>query len=63
MVIKFKCPSGRIRRVGVWDNGGKTVDRYTVVSGRSAYGMSDKPQHPQGFNQYIGEVGMEITIG
>lgn len=39
-------------RIGIWDNGGKTIDRYTVVIGRAVYGMSLHPTDPQGFNQY-----------
>lgn len=42
--------------VMVWDNGGETADRYTVAiegySGYDIYGMSSRPNHPQGFNQY-----------
>ncbi len=47
----------------VHDNGGKTVDRYTVVTpfneefdGEVWYvsmlGLSDRPTHPQGFSQW-----------
>jgi len=37
----------------VWDNGGKTLDRYTVVFNIEglALGLSDDPEHPQGFSQ------------
>ena len=45
----------------VWDNGGETFDRYTVVYGgrgaierngrRMARCMSENPCHPQGFGQ------------
>ena len=41
--------------VRVFDNGGRTCDRYTVIIGDSYYGMSENPFHPQGFNQYCGE--------
>lgn len=48
------------RRVRVFDNGGRTADRYSVliqrtVNGRRVidiYGMSAYPFHPQGINQY-----------
>lgn len=39
-------------KIVIWDNGGKTIDRYTVLIGGEVYGMSDDPHHPQGFNQY-----------
>lgn len=46
--------------IRVYDNGGKTLDRYTVVymtepEGRGLYGargMSENPFDPQGFGQY-----------
>lgn len=50
-------------KVVVYDNGGKTVDRYTVIIGTSVYGMSDNPNHPQGLNQYAGEVGQDVKVG
>ena len=40
----------------IYDTGAKgPVDRYTIIHGSEAYGMSDNAQSPQGFNQYIGE--------
>ena len=40
----------------VYDNGGKTVDRYTVIinqgKGNDIYTMSDDPFYPLGVNQY-----------
>jgi len=44
----------------IYDNGGKTIDRYTAVymnqrEGKrlySALGMSKHPFHPQGFGQH-----------
>ncbi len=42
-------------KVVVYDNGGKTADRYTVVIGTSVFGMSDDATTPNGFNQYAGE--------
>ena len=38
----------------VWDNGGRSFDRYTVRICNDYFGMSTNPTHPQGFNQYIG---------
>jgi len=46
--------------IRVYDNGGKSFDRYTVVfTGRYKYrngcdylGMSEHPFHPQGFGQH-----------
>lgn len=55
-------PAGIPRYVRVYDNGGETVDRYTVVyTGRYRHktggeywclGMSAAPYHPQGFGQH-----------
>ena len=44
-----------MKDVRIFDNGGETIDRYTVVINDSVYGMSDNPLSPQGFNQYCGE--------
>ena len=47
--------------VDVYDNGGETVDRYTIVVDEdieNCIGMSDNPCHPQGFNQYVGDVAL-----
>lgn len=41
-------------QVEIYDNGGETVDRYTVIIDDDFYGMSDNPHSPQGFNQYSG---------
>lgn len=45
--------------ISISDNGGKTIDRYTVcvVDGdhRHWYAMSKNPLHPNGFNQFCGE--------
>ena len=49
--------------VGVWDNGGRSMDRYTVVYDEPAtvipgeeyltgLSMDNKPFHPQGFCQH-----------
>lgn len=47
--------------VAVYDNGGKTFDRYTVILGESVFTMSENATQPDGFNQYAGEVG-EIDL-
>jgi hypothetical protein len=44
----------------VYDNGGKTMDRYTIFvtysdGTKAVFGMSDNPDSPQGFNQYVGD--------
>ena len=56
------------QKVMVYDNGGKSIDRYTVfityTTGEIiAFGMSDNPMSPNGFNQYVGEVPREISPG
>ena len=59
-VEKF-MPNGVPKNIRIYDNGGETVDRYTVVftgnfkgrDGRCYYlGMSESPFHPQGFGQH-----------
>ena len=52
----------------VFDNGGETMDRYTVfvtydTGEQFAYGMSDNASDPNGFNQYIGEAPFDIEPG
>lgn len=59
----------------IYDNGGKTIDRYTVLTepfhfGKScdAFGLSENPKNAQGFNQFIedvyegAELGKEISF-
>jgi len=48
--------SGLEAEIRVFDNCGRTFDQYTVVIGQSVYTMSQRPNHPQGFNQYLGEL-------
>ncbi len=46
----------------IYDNGGETIDRYTIVFNEQEYsdqlveclGLSDNPEHPQGFSQFSG---------
>ena len=41
----------------IFDNGGKTFDRYTIIAADGeVYGSSCNPFHPQGFGQYCGHV-------
>ena len=40
----------------IYDNGGASFDRYTIVfDDNSVYGMSHNAASPQGFCQYIGK--------
>ncbi len=49
-----------MQKIRIYDNGGKTADRYTVVymdepEGKGLYGargMSEHPTHPQGIGMY-----------
>ncbi len=40
-------------RILVYDDGGKALDRYTVVIGKDVFAMSANPNSPQGVNQYV----------
>jgi len=55
------APNGVPKKIRIYDDGGKTLDRYTVVftgnyKGRDRIcyylGMSEYPFHPQGFGQH-----------
>lgn len=50
-----------MNKILVYDNGGKTIDRYTVVIDRQVYCMSDNATSPQGVNQYNCDVS-EIDL-
>jgi len=44
----------------------KGLDRYTILIGDGAFGMSSNPFHPQGFDMFVGDVGKgahEIKAG
>lgn len=46
--------------VSILDNGGATIDRYTISvlhddGNASCYGACDNPFHPMGFGQYCGD--------
>lgn len=38
--------------VKIFDNGGATFDRYTIVTEDALYTMSSNPLSPSGFNQF-----------
>ena len=54
----------------IFDNGGKTWDRYTLLTepfhfGKScdSFGFSEDAKSPQGFNQYGGDVYQGANLG
>ena len=50
------------KEVQVFDNGGATNDRYTVVIDGSVFAINTVPFHPTyGFSQYCGEAGQGYT--
>jgi len=51
------------RKLQVYDDGGKSIDRYTVIFDGMAFAMSSRPFHPQGFNQFAGDVPDQIQAG
>ena len=57
----MKTPKGK--EVFVFDNEGKSFDRFTVVTDDgSLFGASTQPFHPQGFGQFCGEVQTQNSI-
>jgi hypothetical protein len=55
-------------RVRVYDNGGKTFDRYTLLipslntpRKNEYFGFNENPFHPQGFGQFCGEYHYESS--
>jgi len=48
--------------VRAFDYGPEAMDRYTIIIGKSVFGMSDNPNHPQGFNQYCGELSLFTPV-
>jgi len=50
-----------IKNVKIWDNGGKTFDRYTAIIDGEFLGLSNNPFSPQGFCQHAGDVPKGIT--
>ncbi len=51
----------------IFDNGGKTVDRYTAINKKTGdiVGFDSNPFHPMGFGQFSGNAvnRMNITFG
>ena len=54
----------------IYDNGGKTWDRYTLLTepfhlGKScdAFGFSENAKNQQGFNQFCGDVYQGAKLG
>lgn len=45
-----------VPQVEVYDNGGKTFDRYTVIIDGDIYTMSITANMPNGVNMYLGNV-------
>lgn len=43
--------------IKVFDNEGKTADRYTVVIDKDVYNMSIDATAPNGVNMYVGKLG------
>jgi hypothetical protein len=73
-LIEASCNPEDFRRVKerlsvvVFDNGGETLDRYTILNKKTGdlIGASENPTNPQGFGQYCGNVVdnyMYITFG
>ena len=47
----------------IFDNGGETFDRYTLVfKDGSMFGASENPFHPQGFGQFVGDINYESDL-
>jgi len=47
----------------VWDNGGETTDRYTVVVGEDVYYMSENANMPNGVCMYGGRLDEGEPMG
>lgn len=54
-------PINELEGVEIYDNGGETADRYTVVIDTAVYTMSDNATSPRGINKYIGDL-REINL-
>lgn len=42
----------KMKILKIYDNGGKTWDRYTVLTNHGALGLSENPNSSQGFSQW-----------
>lgn len=66
MYSKLNYMSKLIKRksVTVFDNGGKTFDRYTILNRKTGdvYGASTNPTHPQGFGLFSHNVADDYWI-
>lgn len=52
---EYRGKKGAYLHFSIWDNGGKTIDRYTLRTEDGAtYAFNERPSHPQGFGQYVG---------
>ncbi len=48
----------------IYDNQGRTIDRYTVILDGEVYTMSSSPLSPEGVNMYWGAEGeVEVDLG
>ena len=46
-----------MRKFRIFDNGGKTVDRFTLInSWGEVFGFDENPFRPLGFGQYCGNI-------
>jgi len=46
----------------IFDNGGETADRYTLINkDREIFGFDNNPFSPTGFGQYCGDVPKNMT--
>ncbi len=47
-----------MKNPAIFDNGGKTYDRFTIINRRSGdmFGASENPTHPAGFGQFTGNI-------
>ncbi len=52
------------KQIIIFDNGGKTVDRYTGIITKTGdvVGFNENPFHPCGFGQFVGNVTDKLTL-
>jgi hypothetical protein len=48
----------------IFDNGGKTIDRYTIINMETAdvFGASENPRDPNGLGRWIGNIADHRTV-
>ena len=56
-----RIPLDDLEGVEIYDNGGDTVDRYTVIIDTAVYTMSEDASSPRGVNNYVGDL-REISL-